>query len=80
MANKIKGITAKIGGDTAKLLKEEGGNKSVINMQTQLNDVQNSYLYCITQSDEDHLLCSSTAVANSNSKSKPRFFSHHVLL
>ena len=41
MANRIKGITVKIGGDTTKLSKAlEGVNKNIKNTQTQLKDVQ----------------------------------------
>lgn len=41
MANRIKGITVEIGGDTTKLSKAlEGVNKNIKNTQTQLKDVQ----------------------------------------
>ena len=41
MANRIKGITVEIGGDTTKLSKAlEGVNKNIRNTQTQLKDVQ----------------------------------------
>ena len=41
MANRIKGITVEIGGDTTKLSKAlEGVNKSIKNTQTQLKDVE----------------------------------------
>ena len=41
MANRIKGITVEIGGDTIKLSKAlEGVNKNIKNTQTQLKDVQ----------------------------------------
>ena len=41
MANRIKGITVEIGGDTTKLSKVlEGVNKNIKNTQTQLKDVQ----------------------------------------
>ena len=41
MANRIKGITVEIGGDTTKLSKAlEGVNKSIRNTQTQLKDVE----------------------------------------
>ena len=41
MANRIKGITVKIGGDTTKLSKAlEGVNKNIKNTQTQLKDVE----------------------------------------
>ena len=41
MANRIKGITVEIGGDTANLSKAlEGVNKNTKNTQTQLKDVQ----------------------------------------
>ena len=41
MANRIKGITVEIGGDTAKLSKAlEGVNKNIKNTQTELKDVQ----------------------------------------
>ena len=41
MANRIKGITVEIGGDTTKLSKAlEGVNKNVKNTQTQLKDVE----------------------------------------
>ena len=41
MANRIKGITVEIGGDTTKLSKAlEGVNKNIKNTQTQLGDVQ----------------------------------------
>ncbi len=41
MANRIKGITALIGGDTTKLSKAlEGVNKNIRNTQPQLKDVQ----------------------------------------
>ena len=41
MANKIKGITVEIGGDTTKLSKAlEGVNKTIKNTQTQLKDVE----------------------------------------
>lgn len=40
MANRIKGITVEIGGDTTKLSKAlEGVNKNIKNTQTQLKDV-----------------------------------------
>ena len=40
MANRIKGITVEIGGDTTKLFKVlEGVNKSIKNTQIQLKDV-----------------------------------------
>ena len=42
MANRIKGITVEIGGDTAKLSKAlEGVNKNIRNTQTQLKHAQN---------------------------------------
>ena len=42
MANRIKGITVEIGGDTTKLSKAlEGVNKTIKNTQTQLKDVKN---------------------------------------
>ena len=41
MANRIKGITVEIGGDTTKLSKAlEGVNKNIKNTQTQLKDVE----------------------------------------
>ena len=41
MANRIKGITVEIGGDTTKLSKAlEGVNKTIKNTQTQLKDVE----------------------------------------
>lgn len=41
MANRIKGITVEIGGDTTKLSKAlEDVNKNIKNTQTQLKDVQ----------------------------------------
>ena len=41
MANRIKGITVEIGGDTTKLSKAlEGVNKDIKGTQTQLKDVQ----------------------------------------
>jgi len=41
MANRIKGITVEIGGDTTKLSKAlEGVNKTIKNTQTQLKDVK----------------------------------------
>lgn len=41
MANRIKGITVEIGGDTAKLSKAlEGVNKNIKNTQSQLKDVE----------------------------------------
>ncbi|MCM1315846.1 MAG: hypothetical protein NC244_10830 [Alistipes senegalensis] len=41
MANRIKGITVEIGGDTTKLSKSlEGVNKTIKNTQTQLKDVE----------------------------------------
>ena len=41
MANRIKGITVEIGGDTTKLSKAlEGVNKNIKNTQAQLKDVQ----------------------------------------
>ena len=41
MANRIKGITVEIGGDTTKPSKAlEGVNKSIKNTQTQLKDVE----------------------------------------
>ena len=41
MANRIKGITVEIGGDTTKLSKAlEGVDKNIKNTQTQLKDVQ----------------------------------------
>ena len=41
MANRIKGITVEIGGDTTKLSKAlEGVNKNIRNTQTQLKDVE----------------------------------------
>ena len=41
MANRIKGITVEIGGETTKLSKAlEGVNKSIKNTQTQLKDVE----------------------------------------
>ena len=40
MANRIKGITVEIGGDTTKLSKAlESVNKNIKNTQTQLKDV-----------------------------------------
>ena len=40
MANRIKGITVEIGGDTTKLSKAlEGVNKNIRNTQTQLKEV-----------------------------------------
>ena len=40
MANRIKGITVEIGGDTTKLSKAlEGVNKNIKNTQTQLKDM-----------------------------------------
>ncbi len=41
MANRIKGITVEIGGDTTKLSKAlEGVNKNIKNTQSQLKDVE----------------------------------------
>ncbi len=41
MANRIKGITVEIGGDTTKLSKAlEGVNKNIKNTQTQLKDME----------------------------------------
>lgn len=41
MANRIRGITVEIGGDTTKLAKAlEGVNKNTKNTQTQLKDVE----------------------------------------
>lgn len=41
MANRIKGITVEINGDTTKLSKAlEGVNKNIRNTQTQLKDVE----------------------------------------
>ena len=41
MANRIKGITVEIGGDTTKLSKAlESVNKNIKNTQTQLKDVE----------------------------------------
>ena len=41
MANRIKGITVEIGGDTTKLSKAlEGVNKNIKSTQTQLKDVE----------------------------------------
>ncbi len=41
MANRIRGITVEIGGDTTKLAKAlEGVNKNIKNTQTQLKDVE----------------------------------------
>lgn len=41
MANRIKGITVEIGGDTTKLSKAlEGVNKTIKNTQSQLKDVE----------------------------------------
>jgi phage-related minor tail protein len=41
MANRIKGITVEIGGDTTKLSKAlEGVNKTIKNTQTKLKDVE----------------------------------------
>ena len=41
MANRIKGITVEIGGDTTKLSKPlEGDNKNIKSTQTQLKDVE----------------------------------------
>ena len=41
MANRIKGITVEIGGDTTKLSKAlEGVNKNIKTTQTQLKDVE----------------------------------------
>ena len=43
MANRIKGITVEIGGDTTKLSKTlEGVNKNIKKTQTQLKDVHNT--------------------------------------
>ena len=43
MANRIKGITVEIGGDTTKLSKAlEGVNKNIKNTQSQLKDVENT--------------------------------------
>ena len=46
MANRIKGITVEIGGDTTKLSKAlEGVNKDIKGTQTQLKDVQKPVSY-----------------------------------